>query len=131
MGHPITKISQQKKYYKELKTKLVLEITGEEITAINAAVTLNKLLQISAGGVYTDGGEAIGFDIDNRYKVLREVIDESSQKVLVFVPFKHAIQMVSQALNKDGIHAEIIDGSVPLTKRTNIFKQFIVWFQQN
>ena len=32
--------------------------------------------------------------------------------------------MVSQALNKDGIHAEIIDGSVPLTKRTNIFKHF-------
>ena len=25
---------------------------------------------------------------------------------------------------KDGIHTEVIDGSVPLTKRTNIFKHF-------
>jgi SNF2 family DNA or RNA helicase len=115
---------QQNKYYKKLQDLMVMEVLGEEITAVNAAVHLNKLLQISAGGIYTDDGEAIGFDIDNRYKVLREVIDESSQKVLVFVPFKHAIQMVSQALNKDGIHAEIIDGSVPLTKRTNIFKHF-------
>jgi SNF2 family DNA or RNA helicase len=115
---------QQNKYYKKLQDLMVMEVLGEEITAVNAAVHLNKLLQISAGGIYTDDGEAIGFDIDNRYKVLREVIDESSQKVLVFVPFKHAIQMVSQALNKDGIHAEIIDGSVPLAKRTNIFKHF-------
>ena len=78
----------------------MLEITGEEITAINAAVTLNKLLQISAGAIYTDEGDILEFDINKRYKVLREVIDESSQKVLVFVPFKHAIDILTDRLRQ-------------------------------
>ena len=116
--------AQQKKYYKELKTKLVLDITGEQITAVNAAVTLNKLLQISAGAIYTDEGEILEFDIKNRYKVLREVIDESSQKVLVFVPFKHAIDILTDKLRSEGITTEVIRGDVPAHKRTHIFKQF-------
>ena len=115
---------QQKKYYKELKTKLVLDITGEQITAINAAVTLNKLLQISAGAVYTDDSEVLEFDIKNRYKVLREVIDESSQKVLVFVPFTHVIDILTDKLRGEGITTEVIRGDVPAYKRTSIFKQF-------
>tara|TARA_R100001594_G_scaffold46118_2_gene79149 strand:- start:10750 stop:11913 length:1164 start_codon:yes stop_codon:yes gene_type:complete len=115
---------QQKKYYKELKTKLVLDITGEQITAINAAVTLNKLLQISAGAVYTDDSEVLEFDIKNRYRVLREVIDESSQKVLVFVPFTHVIDILTDKLRGEGITTEVIRGDVPAYKRTSIFKQF-------
>jgi len=116
--------AQQKKYYKELKTKLVLDITGEQITAVNAAVTLNKLLQISAGAIYTDEGDVLEFDINNRYKVLREVIDESSQKVLVFVPFKHAIDILTDKLRSEGITTEVIRGDVPAHRRTQIFKQF-------
>ena len=115
---------QQKKYYKQLKTKLVMDITGEQITAINAAVSLNKLLQISAGAVYTDEGEVLEFDIKNRYKVLREVIDESSQKVLIFVPFTHVINILTDKLRAEGITTEIIRGDVPAHKRTSIFKQF-------
>ena len=115
---------QQSRYYKRLKDQMVMSVLGEEISAVNAAVHLNKLLQISAGGVYTDSGEAIAFDITNRYKVLKEVINESSQKVLVFVPFKHVIQIVRDALIKDNITTEVIDGSVSSTKRTDIFKKF-------
>jgi SNF2 family DNA or RNA helicase len=116
--------AQQKKYYKELKTKLVLDITGEQVTAINAAVTLNKLLQISAGAIYTDEGDVLEFDIKNRYKVLREVIDESSQKVLVFVPFTHAIDILTAKLRSERITTEVIRGDVPAYKRTQIFKKF-------
>ena len=115
---------QQKKYYEQLKKKLVLEVTGEQVTAVNAAVGMNKLLQISSGAVYTDDGATLEFDIKHRYKVLREVIDESSQKVLVFVPFKHAINILTDRLRADGISTEIIQGSVSAPARTNIFKQF-------
>ena len=75
-----------------------MQITGAEVTAMNAAVSLNKLLQISAGAVYTDDGSTLEFDIKHRYKVLREVIDESSQKILVFVPFKHVIDILTDTL---------------------------------
>jgi SNF2 family DNA or RNA helicase len=115
---------QQKKYYTELKDRMVMEAAGEQITTANAAVNMNKLLQISSGAIYTDNGEALEFDIKHRYQVLREVIDESSQKVLVFVPFKHTIDVLTAKLRKDGITTEIIRGDVPASKRTEIFKRF-------
>ena len=115
---------QQTKYYKELKSKMVMQAAGEQITAANAAVNMNKLLQISAGAVYTDKGGALEFDIKHRYKVLREVIDESSKKVLVFVPFKHVIDILTNRLRAEGITTEVIRGDVSAPKRTDIFKRF-------
>jgi SNF2 family DNA or RNA helicase len=115
---------QQIKYYKMLKDRMVMYAAGEQVTAANAAVNMNKLLQISCGAVYTDKGESLEFDIKHRYKVLREVIDESSKKVLIFVPFKHVIDMLVEKLASDGITAEIIRGDVSAPKRTEIFKRF-------
>ena len=115
---------QQKKYYDILKKRMVMEINGDEVSAVNAAVIMNKLLQISAGAVYTDEGDTLEFDIKHRYKVLREVIDESSQKVLIFVPFKHTIDILTDKLRADGITTEVIRGDVPVARRTDIFKRF-------
>ena len=115
---------QQKKYYEGLRKRLIMDITGERITAVNAAVAMNKLLQISAGAVYTDDGGVLEFDITHRYKVLREVISESSQKVLIFVPFKHTIDILTEKLRGDGITTEVIRGDVSAPRRTQIFKTF-------
>jgi len=115
---------QQKKYYDLLKKKLVMRVGDDEVSAVNAAVIMNKLLQISAGAVYTDEGDTLEFDIKHRYKVLREVIDESSQKVLIFVPFKHTIDILTDKLRNDKITTEVIRGDVPVARRTDIFKRF-------
>ena len=116
--------SQQKHYYNLLKKRMIMEVAGVEVTAMNAAVSMSKLLQISAGAVYTDDKETVEFDISDRYKVLREVIDESSQKVLVFVPFKHTIDILTDKLRAENITTEVIRGDVPAHKRTEIFKRF-------
>ena len=115
---------QQVAYYKELKSKFVLAAAGEEVTAANAAINMSKLLQISSGAVYTDSRDVLEFDIKHRYKVLREVIDESSKKVLVFVPFKHTISILTDKLRADGITTEIVRGDVSAAKRTDIFQRF-------
>lgn len=119
---PLT--AQQEKYYKLLKKEMLMVADGEEISTVNAAVNLNKLLQISGGAVYSDTGSIIEFDVSNRLKVITEVIEESSQKVLVFVPFTHTIELLSAHLRGAGISCEIINGAVPVTKRTEIFKRF-------
>jgi SNF2 family DNA or RNA helicase len=115
---------QQQKFYNLMKNRMVMEAAGEEITAVNAAVNLSKLLQISCGAVYSDTKEVVEFDIKNRYAVLKEVIDEANQKVLVFVPFKHAIDLITAKLREDGISCEVISGNVSAVRRTEIFKQF-------
>ena len=115
---------QQERYYGMLKKKMIVEAGGEEITSVNAAVNLSKLLQLSCGAVYSDSGETIEFDIKNRYAVLKEVIDEAASKVLVFVPFRNAIELVTEKLRADHYTVEIINGDVPAHKRTDIFKRF-------
>ena len=114
----------QKKYYDLLRKQLVVQAVGEQITAVNAAVGMNKLLQISCGAVYSDSGETLEFDIKNRYKVLREVIDETKQKILIFVPFKHTIKILSEKLKADGFTTDIISGDVSAGNRSDIFKRF-------
>jgi SNF2 family DNA or RNA helicase len=116
--------AQQKKYYDTLRKRLVMQAVGEQVTAVNAAVGLSKLLQISCGAVYSDSGETLEFDIQNRYKVLREVIDETQQKILIFVPFKNTIKILSDKLQNDGFTTEIINGDVTASNRADIFKRF-------
>ena len=115
---------QQQKYYDLLKKKLTMKIGDDEVSAVNAAVIMNKLLQISAGAVYTDDGDSVEFDIKSRYQALKETIDESSQKVLVFVPFRHTIDMLTRKLKADGVTTEVIRGDVSAANRTDIFARF-------
>ena len=115
---------QQLKYYEHLRKHMVAVAAGEEITTVNAAASLNKLLQISCGAVYSDTGETVAFDSSNRMAALKEVIDEASHKVIVFVPYKHSIQIINEELKKSGYTAEIISGEVSVNKRTEIFNKF-------
>jgi SNF2 family DNA or RNA helicase len=115
---------QQNKYYQKLRKDMLVEAAGEEITAVNAAVQINKLLQIACGSVYTDTKEVLDFDASNRLAVVKEVIDETTNKVLVFVPFTHTIEQIYKYLTKNGITADIINGDVPVHKRTELVKRF-------
>jgi SNF2 family DNA or RNA helicase len=119
---PLT--AQQLKYYEIIRKNMLATAAGEDITTVNAAANLNKLLQLSCGAVYTDSGEVVTFDASNRINALKEVIEEASHKVLVFVPYRHAIELVTKELRKDGIETEIINGAVSASRRTEIFADF-------
>jgi len=115
---------QQEKYYKLLKKQMTMQAAGEQITSVNAATNLNKLLQISGGAVYSDDGEVVQFDVKNRLNVVLEVINEAPHKVLVFVPFTHTIDLLKDFLDKNKVPAEIISGKVTLNNRSRIFQDF-------
>lgn len=115
---------QQHKYYQILKKQMLIEAAGEEVSAVNAAVQINKLLQIAGGAVYTDTKQVVEFDVSNRLNVVQEVIEESTHKVLVFVPFTHTIELLQKHLAKNNITCEVINGSVSVNRRTDIVKQF-------
>jgi SNF2 family DNA or RNA helicase len=107
-----------------LKEQLLIETAGEEVSAVNAATQINKLLQISGGAVYTDTGEVLEFDVSNRINVVLEVIEEASHKVLVFVPFTHTIEILRAKLEKEGIPCGVINGKVSLNRRSDIIERF-------
>jgi SNF2 family DNA or RNA helicase len=119
---PLT--AQQSKYYEKMLKDQLMVAAGEEISAPTAAANLNKLLQISGGAVYTDNRDTIEFDCSERLQALKEVVEEASHKVLVFVPYTHSLVMVSEWLKKQGYTTEIINGAVSPNKRTEIFNRF-------
>lgn len=119
---PMTR--QQEKYYEQMRQQMLTIAAGQEISAVNAAANLNKLLQISCGAAYTDTREVVEFDCSSRMHVLKEVIDEASHKVLVFANFTHSIDLVSEELKKAGYTCDVVDGRVSAGKRTAIFKAF-------
>jgi SNF2 family DNA or RNA helicase len=115
---------QQQKYYNILKNRMLMEAAGEEVSAVNAATQISKLLQISGGAVYTDTREVLEFDVSNRLNAVLEVIEEASHKVLVFVPFTHTIDLLRTRLEKAGISCAVINGKVPVDHRSEIVRKF-------
>jgi SNF2 family DNA or RNA helicase len=115
---------QQIKYYRMLKDQMLVQTAGETISAINAAASVNKLLQISAGAAYTDNNEVVEFNCAPRLNVLLEVLEETSKKVLVFAPYRHSIDTISAFLAKKGVNAKKIHGDVTASKRALIFNEF-------
>jgi SNF2 family DNA or RNA helicase len=116
--------SQQQKFYKILKEDLLIKAAGEEVSAVNAAAKLSKLLQLSGGAVYTDTGEVLEFDVKPRLDILNEILEEASHKVIVFVPFKHTIRIVNEHIKKGGYTTEIINGETSAFNRGEIFNRF-------
>ena len=119
---PLT--TQQQKYYSQLRAQLLMEVAGEEVSAVNAATKMNKLLQISGGAVYTSTGEVVEFDVSNRLNAVLEVINESKNKVLVFVPFTHTIQLLKDRLEKEGVTCDVINGEVSMNRRSSAVQRF-------
>jgi SNF2 family DNA or RNA helicase len=77
------------KKYKELEQDLVMELGENDITAANAAVLTNKLLQISNGAIYSEDKHVVEIH-DEKLKALSEIIEAANGKpVLIFYNFKH------------------------------------------
>lgn len=115
---------QAARYYRVLVKEMQIQAAGETISTVNAAAAVSRLLQLSGGAVYTDDGNVVEFDVAPRLSVLREVLDETAQKVLIFVPYRHTLSMVANHLNTNGITNEIISGDTTPNKRTSIFNSF-------
>jgi SNF2 family DNA or RNA helicase len=107
-----------------MKSQMLMSAAGEEISAVNAAANINKLLQISCGATYTDSGEVVRFDASNRLEVMDEIIDGSEKKTIIFAPFRHTIEMIKDHLSGRGIPTAFIHGDVSPAARGQIIKDF-------
>jgi len=115
---------QQKKYYDKIKTDMLVVAAGQTISAVNKAAVVNKLLQISCGGVYSEDGTVVEFDAGPRMKLLLEILEETDRKVLIFAMYRSSIEAIDTFLNKHGISVGVIHGGIPAHKRGELINQF-------
>lgn len=114
---------EQKKAYRDMLSKLQTEYEGGQILAVNEAVKANKLVQIACGVAYAPDGSEIVLPATNRMEVLKEVIEESEGKVIVFVPLTGALKHVTEELSKTW-EAREVHGETPKAERDEIFHAF-------
>lgn len=115
---------EQKTAYEAMKKELVAEVNGVQITAAHAATKLLKLMQISLGAIRDEFGDVHYVDAGDRLAVCEQLIDESSNNAIVFVPFTKALDMVASHLRKKGHVVEVVDGRTSNTERKRIFDEF-------
>jgi SNF2 family DNA or RNA helicase len=114
---------EQKKAYKDMLSKLATEYAGGQILAVNEAVKANKLIQIGCGVAYGTDGVEVVIPSKPRMDVLKEIIEESEGKVIVFVPLTGALEHVATELRKDW-SVEIVHGETSKNQRDQIFSNF-------
>jgi len=114
----------QAKIYKQLALHCYAAVQNGEITAANAGAVMNKLLQVSTGWVYDKDHNTVSLDNDKRIEALIDVVLASEGKKLVFVPFKHALAGISQALKNEGIDHATVSGDTSANERGEIFNLF-------
>lgn len=115
---------EQKRVYDEMVKHARVKIHGGEIDAMNAGAVLNKLLQISTGYVYKRDGSVVDLDNDKRLDAVRDAVMASTNKVIIFVPFKHALVGVAAHLLQEKIDVATISGDTPKSSRDDIFHRF-------
>ncbi len=115
---------EQKKAYDKLHKEAVWANDSGQVTAANAAVLMMKLMQV-AGGVVKYGKEAdekIELPCGPRLSLIKELIEENSQKVIVFSPFKAQQELIKKYLEKEGIKCHKVNGDTPEKERRDIFR---------
>jgi SNF2 family DNA or RNA helicase len=114
---------EQKAAYNGMLAKLKAEYAGGEILAVNEAVKANKLLQIGLGVAYGPDGSTVVLPCQPRIDALREIIEQSEGKVLVFIPLTGALEHVAEQLRREW-EVAVIHGGTPKNQRDQIFADF-------
>lgn len=89
---------KEEKLYRKMEKEQILSLGEDEISALNAAAVMTKLLQIANGRVYTDTGEVVRVH-DAKLDALSEIIEASDSPVLVFYSFKHDLDGIKEKIS--------------------------------
>lgn len=99
-------------------------IQAMNITAANAAVMFQKLVQIACGVAYDKDGECVNFDDQGRVDALEEMLSEIGDKAIVYVPLRGVQARLEQYLISKGYDVAVVNGDVSKTARDDIFYRF-------
>ncbi len=97
---PIQLGESELRLYKTMEKDMLIELDGEEITAANAAVVMNKLIQLASGAIYDEKGD---YKVIHSAKIeaLKEIIEDNEGKpILVFYNFKNEKERIMEAFKE-------------------------------
>jgi SNF2 family DNA or RNA helicase len=110
------------KAYREMEADSVLMTSGGNVTAINKAVRVQKMLQILSGAVY--GEEGMQVKVDNtRAELVMELVAERQHSVVAF-SWQHEKEGLLAEAKKRKLSVGVIDGKTSPKIRAATIKTF-------
>lgn len=93
---PVKLDSTEFEVYEEMESKMVTELDGVEIDAVNAAALTGKLCQLANGAIYTPDGNTVFFH-ERKLDALEDLIEGANGKpVLVAYWYKHDLARIQE-----------------------------------
>ena len=93
---PVKLNSTEFEVYEEMESKMVTELDGVEIDAVNAAALTGKLCQLANGAIYTPDGNTVFFH-ERKLDALEDLIEGANGKpVLVAYWYKHDLARIQE-----------------------------------
>lgn len=108
--------------YRELKSRAILRLESGDITAVNAAVLLSKLLQVASGAVYDERGEPHPIATE-RYELIMDLVEERDHSLVVF-NWRHQRNALVDLARQRRYTFEVIDGETSDARRTKAVDDF-------
>ena len=90
---PVTLPPKARKTYEDMKRDFLVAYDGGEILSVNAAVQINKLLQIANGNLYTEDGDFINIH-PAKLDALREIVESTNEPLLVAYSYKSDLEIL-------------------------------------
>lgn len=119
---PFEVSGSHRQVYDEMSENAVVRLTTGDVSAINAAAVVTKLLQIASGAVY-DEEENYHVVDTSRYELVGQLV-EDRKFCIVFFLWKHQKELLQEEFTKRGITHTLIDGSVSPNKRDEAVQYF-------
>lgn len=90
---PVVLPPKARKAYDDMKRDFLLSYDKGEVLALNAAVQINKLLQMANGNLYTEDGDFINIH-PAKLDALREIVDSTNEPLLVAYSYKSDLEIL-------------------------------------
>ena len=108
-NYKVTLSDEDMERYKTFKEELVVELSGSDITASNAAVLAGKLTQLANGCIYSDDGEMIPVH-DAKLDALEDIVEAlQSESCVLAYWYKHDLVRIKERLDKIGASYQVIN----------------------
>lgn len=117
---------QQKRAITEMRKAAIAMFDEGNVTAPNEAVVISKILQIASGAVKfndSDGNPGVKeIDCKSKFDALQEIIDASTQPVIIYAPYTAAIKRLATFFSDVlSYKIRLVEGSTPMEKRKEAF----------
>lgn len=109
---------------KMLRSQETVNLAGKDIVGDNQAILLNKVVQICCGAVLAEDGQVVEMKPTKRLNECLEIIHSEDGKVIIFAPFRAAVDSIARYLRQKSIKTGVIHGGISKSARQKVFDAF-------